>query len=320
MLSRIAESLFWLGRFVERAEGIAISLQVQHTASLESDMYNKDGWEPILNAVGQLNAFYEIHDTPSSDNVIDYLVFSPENPNSILECITRARENARGVRDMISKESWEILNITYHEMNKFNMDSVRREGPDKLFSFIRERSYLFEGVAEITMYRGKGYHFLRAGKYIERADQIARILDVKYHIPLPRVEDVGNPLDIYQWKTLLDSTGSYEAYLQHYNIKIVPLQIVELLILNRNLPRSLLFCMDRVLQSIREISPSKDHFFANTAEQKVGKFYNHIAYSTVEEIFYFGLHEFLTNFINDLLNIGDEINKAYFGYYNLAES
>ncbi|HRG46493.1 MAG TPA: alpha-E domain-containing protein [Leptospiraceae bacterium] len=314
MLSRIAESLFWLGRFVERAEGISISLQVQHSASLEADLYGFNNWEPILNAVGQLSPFYKVHKEASSDNVIDFLIFSPENPNSILECINRARENARGVRDMISKESWEIMNVTYHELNKFNMDLVRKEGPDKLFNFIRQRSYLFEGATEITMFRGKGYHFMRAGKYLERADQIARILDVKYHIPLPRVEDVGNPLDIYQWKTLLDSTGAYEAYLQHYNIKITPIQIAELLIFNPQLPRSLLFCMERALQSFRHISTVREKFFANKAEQKMGKLYYQIAYSNADEIFYFGLHEYLTNFINDLIDIGDEINHTYFGY------
>lgn len=314
MLSRIAESLFWLGRFVERAEGISISLQVQHSASLEADVYGFSNWEPILNAVGQLSSFYKVHKEASSDNVIDYLIFSPENPNSIMECINRARENARGVRDMISKESWEIVNVTYHELNKFNMEMVRKEGPDKLFNFIRQRSYLFEGATEITMFRGKGYHFMRAGKYLERADQIARILDVKYHIPLPRVEDVGNPLDIYQWKTLLDSTGAYEAYLQHYNIKITPIQIAELLIFNPQLPRSLLFCMERALQSFRQISSIREKFFANKAEQKIGKLYYQIAYSNAEEIFFFGLHEYLTNFINDLIDIGEEINHTYFGY------
>ena len=314
MLSRIAESLFWLGRFIERAEGISISLQVQHSASLESDIYGFNNWQPILNAVGQLSSFYKIHTEATSDKVIDYLVFSPENPNSILECIARARENARGVRDMIPKESWEIINVTYHELNQFNMDLVRKEGPDKLFNFIRQRSYLFEGATEISMFRGKGYHFMRAGKYLERADQIARILDVKYHIPLPRVEDVGNPLDIYQWKTLLDSTGAYEAYLQHYNIKITPIQIVELLVFNPQLPRSLLFCLERVRQSFRNISSVPDKFYANKAEQKIGKLYYQIAYSTAEEIFFFGLHEYLTNFINDLINVGNEINRTYFGY------
>jgi uncharacterized alpha-E superfamily protein len=314
MLSRIAESLFWLGRFIERAEGISISLQVQHISSLEANLYNTHSWDPILNAVGQLSSFYKIHPESTSENVIDYLVFSPDNPNSILECINKARENARGVRDMISKECWEILNITYHEMNKFNMDQIKQEGPDRLFNFIRERSYLFEGVAEVTMYRGKGYHFMRVGKYIERADQIARILDVKYHIPLPKIEYVGTPLDIYQWKALLDSTASYEAYLQHYNIKITPLQIVELLVFNRNLPRSLLFCMDRVLQSIGEISPRKELLYANIVEQKAGKLFTQMAYSDAEEVFYFGLHEYLTNFINDLYRIGDAMNKTYFGY------
>lgn len=314
MLSRIAESLFWLGRFMERAEGLTISLQVQYAASLEANLTGLKHWEPILNAVGQISNFYKNYEEATADNVIEFLVFSPNNPSSILECITRARENARGVRDMISKETWEALNVTYHELSHFNMESVRRDGPDRLFNFIRQKAYLFEGVTEVTMVRTKGYHFMRSGKFIERADNIARILDVKYHIPLPRIEDVGNPLDIYQWKTLLDSTASYEAYLKYYNIKIVPIQIAELLVLNPLLPRSLLYCMEQTLNSIKEISHVKEKFFANKSEQKVGKIYYQLAYTSIEEIFFFGLHEYLTNFINDLINVGDEINQTFFGY------
>ncbi|MDX1958195.1 MAG: alpha-E domain-containing protein [Leptospiraceae bacterium] len=315
MLSRIAESLYWLGRLIERAQGISISLQVQHSASLESsDYYDQKSWEPILNAVGQLNTFFAKHKYATQDEVIDYLVFDAENQNSILSCINKARENARGVRDMISKETWEIINITFHEFNNFNMDVVRKEGPDSFFHFIRNKGYLIDGATEITMFRGTGYHFMNVGKYMERADQIARILDVKYHIPLRRVEDVGNPVDIYQWRTLLDSTGAYEAYTKYYTSKIVPIQVAELLIFNRQIPRSLLFCMEHALESLREITPVKERFFANSSEQKIGKLYYNLAYTDIEEVFFFGLHEYLTNFINDLITIGLEMNHTYFGY------
>jgi uncharacterized alpha-E superfamily protein len=299
---------------MERAQGISISLQVQHSASLEaSEYYDSSNYEPILNAVGQLNAFYATHDKASPDNVIDYLVFDLDNPNSIISCIHKARENARGIRDIISKETWEMINVAFREFENFNMNLVKKEGPDNFFHFIRNKGYLFDGVTDITMFRGTGFHFMTCGKFMERADQIARILDVKYHIPLRRVEDVGNPVDIYQWRSLLDSTGAYEAYTKHYSTKIVPIQVAEILIFNYHLPRSLLFCMHQALDAVQGIFPNRDRSFLNRAEQKIGKLYYNLAYTNIEEVFFFGLHEYLTNFINDLISAGIEMNYCYFG-------
>jgi uncharacterized alpha-E superfamily protein len=315
MLSRIAESLFWLGRLMERAQGISISLQVQHSASLEvSEYFDSNNWEPILNAVGQLSNFYTTHPKADPDSVMDYLIFDLSNPNSIKSCISKARENARGVRDMISRESWEIINVFYHEFNDYNMDLVKKEGPDEFFHFIRNKGYSFDGVSEITLFRGTGYHFMQVGKYIERADQIARILDVKYHIPLKSVSDVGNPVDIYQWRTLLDSTGSYEAYVKYFTTKITSIQVAELLIFNRHLPRSLIFCMDEALKSLKEITHQKEVFASTGSEQKIGKLYYQLNYANIEEVFFFGLHEYLTNFINDLISIGNQMNQDFFGF------
>lgn len=313
MLSRIAENLFWMGRMVERAEGTARALSVQFSSTLEEEG-PQTTWEPILNAVGQLNGFFEFHTEASRENVIDYLVFNPENENSVVECIHQARENARGVRDMISQETWEILNITYHEIYNFDREKLQNDTTDKFFHFIRERSHLFHGVTASTMFRGTGYFFLNAGKYIERADQTARILDVKYHIPLKRIEDVGNPVDIYQWKSLLDSVGAYEAYLKVYGTRILPIQIAELLIFNQKIPRSLLFCIERALQSVKSISMEKEKYYANKAEQKLGKLHYQIAYASIEEIFFFGLHEYLTNIINDLIAVGNQMSYTYFGH------
>lgn len=315
MLSRIAESCFWLGRFMERAQGISISLQVQHSSSLEeSGYYNTKNYEPILNAVGQYNSFYSVYREASPENVIEYLVFNLNNPNSVLSCINKARENARGIRDIISKETWEIINVTYHEFQNYNIELVKKEGPDNFFHFIRNKGYLFDGVTEITMFRGTGFYFMSCGKFIERADQIARILDVKYQIPLRSVQDVGNPVDIYQWRTLLDSTGAYEAYIKQYSTKIVPIQVADMLIFNMKLPRSLIFCMKHALESLLAVFPNRDKNFINKAEQKLGKMYYNLACSNIEEVFFFGLHEFLTNFINDLISIGEEMNRYYFGY------
>jgi uncharacterized alpha-E superfamily protein len=314
MLSRIAESLYWLGRLMERAQGISISLQVQHSSSLEvSEYFDNSNWEPILNAVGQLSSFYKTHNKANPESVMDYLIFDLSNPNSIKSCISKARENARGVRDMISREAWEIVNVFYHEFNKYDMELVKKEGPDTFFHFIRNKGYSFDGVSEITLFRGTGYHFMQVGKYIERADQIARILDVKYHIPLKSVSDVGNPVDIYQWRTLLDSTGSYEAYVKYYTTKIEPIKVAEVLIFNKRLPRSLIFCMDEGLNSLKEITHQKEIFSSTKTEQKIGKLYYQLAYAHIDEVFSFGLHEYLTNFINDLISIGSQMNVDFFG-------
>jgi uncharacterized alpha-E superfamily protein len=300
---------------MERAQGISISLEVQYHSSLEaSDYYDNSNWEPILNAVGQLGKFYSSHDQATGPNVMEYLIFDLENPNSIKSCIHKARENARGVRDMISKETWEIVNVFYHEFSQFDINRVLNDGPDRFFHFIRNKGYAFDGVTEITMFRAKGYHFMNSGKYIERADQIARILDVKYHIPLKRVQDVGNPVDIYQWRSLLDSTGAYEAYVKTFTTKIVPINVAEMLILNKRIPRSLVFCMSHGLDSLKEINPKKDRFFTTKSEQKIGKLYYQLAYTTIEDVFFFGLHEYLTNFINGLIDIGLEMNHDYFGH------
>jgi uncharacterized alpha-E superfamily protein len=315
MLSRIAESAYWLGRFMERAQGISISLEVQHNASLEvSEGYDSNNYQPILNAVGQLNTFLMKHDKASPENVMDYLIFDLDNPNSILSCINKARENARGIRDIISKEMWETVNVTYHEMQEYNLTKVKSEGPNSFFQFIRNKGYLFHGVTEVTMFRHTGYNFMKAGMYMERADQIARILDVKYQIPLKRVEDVGNPLDIYQWRTLLDSTGSYEAYIKNYSTKIIPIQVADLLIFNRHLPRSLYNSLEQALNAFKKITPVNDKNFANNAEQKIGKLFYDIAYTNIQEVFFFGLHEYLTNFINNLISAGIEMNYCYFGH------
>lgn len=318
MLSRIAENLFWMGRLIERAEGIARALTVQYFSTLEENI--NPTWEPILNSVGQLEPFFEIQDLASPANVIEYLIFSETNPSSVFQCISKARENARGVREMISKETWEILNVTFHEIENYSREKKEqiKNKPDGLFLFLKERSFLFQGVTDNTMFRGTGFHFLEAGKFIERADQTARILDVKYHIPLKRIEDVGNPVDIFQWKALLDSIGAYEAYLKCYGTKILPIQVAELLIFNKEMPRSLIFCMDKALISVREISQEisreKGSMYMNRAEQKLGKLYYQLAYSNIEEIFFFGLHEYLTNYINDLIGLGSQMNYTFFGY------
>ncbi|MCB1189173.1 MAG: alpha-E domain-containing protein [Leptospiraceae bacterium] len=315
MLSRIAESLFWLGRYIERAEGISRSLEVQYVSSIEEDEQHRlRDWTPVLNSFGQLAAFFNTHIEANFDNVVNFLVFDEDNENSVINCITQARENARGVRDMISKETWEILNVTYREIANFDMERVQKEGPDKFFHFLRERSYLFQGVVESTTFQGDGYQFMENGKFIERADQTARILDVKYHIPLRRVEDVGSPIDIYQWKSLLESVGAYEAYLKYYDTKILPIQIAELLIFNIHCPRSLIFCMDKAIRAIQALSNKKGKFFSSKAEQKLGKLYYQLAYGNIEEVFFNGLHEFLTGFMNDLISIGNEMNYSYFGH------
>ena len=315
MLARIAESLYWLGRLTERAESTSRMLEVQHYASLEAEETGLSSWEPILAVLGQLTSFKEEYEYASSENVIDYMVFGVRNPSSVVECIKQARENARGSREMIPQELWRILNVTFHEIVNFNMDLVRREGPDKFFNFIKEKGYLIQGVINSTMFRGLGYQFLQAGKYMERADQTARILDVKakYLSYSGSISAKEETLDIYRWKTLLNSVGSYEAYVKTYGTKIDPTHVSELLIFDTFLPRSLLFCIERTKIAISEITIEKEKYYSNRMEQMLGKLFHQLAYSSIDEVLNTGLHEFLSKFISEISNITFEMNYSYFG-------
>src|SRR5205085_8949511 len=240
MLSRVGDRIFWMSRFMERAENMARLLGVTSNVVLcSSPETQEQNLLAPLTITGSTDAYLARHKTTSLPALIDFMALDSENPVSIWTCVKSARDNAHAVRWQITSEMWETLNATWIDMRSFRRSRVIGPEATRFFDWVKERSHLFRGVTYGTIMRGEAFNFSRLGTFIERADATARILDVKYHILLPRVEDVGGALDYYQWNALLRSVSSFETYRTLYRDQIFPIKVAELLLLERRMPRSL---------------------------------------------------------------------------------
>ncbi len=310
MLSRTASNLYWMSRFVERAENTARILDVAYRMSLLTrDPHLQDQeWFAPLNITGTLFPFSGRHDVVNSRQVLHFMALDPDNPASIYNCALQARENARAVRGSITSEMWEVINATWLEMKNMDEDRMHSRGISNFFDWVKERSHLFRGVTFGTIRRDEAFHFHRLGTYVERADNTARILDVKYHVLLPSVEDVGGAVDYYQWSAVLRSVSAFEAYRKVYRDVITPLRIAELLILREDLPRSLHFCLRDVYQILNIVRNSQ----SGEATRQAGEIYSQLQFGRISDIFNQGLHEYLTTFLDGTARLGEEINESFF--------
>ena len=247
MLSRVADRIFWMSRQMERAENTARILGVTSNLVLFGtvDVQEENLLAP-LSITGTEELYKERHDKLDLPALIDFMALDEKNPSSIYSCLKWARENAHAVRWLLTSEMWETLNATWIEVRAIPRSRVIGSGATEFFDWVKERSHLFRGVTYGTIVRGEAFNFSRLGTFLERADNTARILDVKYHILLPSVEDVGGALDYYQWAALLRSVSSFETYRQLYRDQIFPIKVAQLLILERRMPRSLAACFDQV--------------------------------------------------------------------------
>lgn len=310
MLSRVADSIYWLNRYVERAENIARFVDVNLNLLLDAPVVMTHQWEPLILTSGDGNLFRQRYGAATADNVIRFLTFDENYPNSILSCLRAARENARSVREIISSEMWEQVNTFYLMVNDASHAQPLPELPS-FFAEVKMASHLFAGVMNATMTHNDGWHFGRLGRLLERADKTARILDVKYYILLPAVNDVGTALDELQWIALLKSTSGYEMYRKRQR-RISPTGIAKFLILDREFPRSIQFCLLEAEQSLREVTGSGTATWHNSAERTLGKLRSELDFMTVEEIVQIGLHEFLDHIQTELNQIGDRVFETFF--------
>ncbi|MET0322457.1 MAG: alpha-E domain-containing protein, partial [Duganella sp.] len=254
-------------------------------------------------------AFEEQYPTVAAREVIDFMVRDTGNPSSIVSCLTEARENARAVRGTLTTEVWEIQNQTWLDMQKLLKGPMLDDDPSKFFEWVKYRSHLSRGVTLGTMLRDEAVHFIRLGTFLERADNTARILDVKFHsgTPAPATGDAMNQRDFYYWGALLRSVSGFEIYRKVYRDVITPARIAELLMLRGDMPRSLLACMDEVVQNLRAV---RNDVSADT-ERLAGRLHAALEFSKIDDILEAGLHDTLTRFLADINQLGDRVSRDF---------
>jgi len=316
MLSRVAGSLYWMSRYLERAENqarlIDVNLQILLDFGQVSAETLKEHWVPVLRSSGDEEQFFKLFDTADNESATDFLTFRLENPNSIISCIFNARENARQVRDQISSEMWEVLNDAYHFIQGADAKKVWNEGASAFYDQIKRYSHLFQGITVSTFSRSEGFEFIQFGKYLERADQITRLLDIKYHILLPHASDVGGALDTAQWHAVLRSASAVEAYRRYYVADILFKKVVEFLLFDESFPRSLKFCVEQMNDFIQLITEGGSVVTLEAEPmQRFAAFLSRLSKVDIEAIFNRGLHQFLDAAQVEIASIGAHLYTNY---------
>jgi len=311
MLSRVGESIYWMARYIERAENVARIMDANYHMILDLPAGIGEQWEPLVVTTGDEELFEELYEGYTRENVVHFLTFDLRNQNSILSCLQAARENARSVREWISSEMWQQVNTFYLMVKEASRRRDAIELPHEFFVDIMMASHLFAGLSENTMTHGEGWEFARIGRMLERADKTARIIDVKYFILLPSVEYIGTPFDHILWGAILRSASAFEMYRKSYG-QIVPDRIIEFLLLDRDFPRAIHHCLIMAELSLRNISGTMRGRFTNHAEKALGRLLADLDYTQIEEIKAFGLHEFLDNIQTRLNLVGTAVSETFF--------
>jgi uncharacterized alpha-E superfamily protein len=315
MLARTADNLYWLARYMERAEHLARIVNVtRRLAALPStNERDRAEWESALSSVGALERFETMHDTIEPDDAIDFLVYNTENPSSIVNCIECGRFNARAVRTALTAETWDTINTGWLELKRLqNLRGSVRNDPDvlgQLLDLAMKMSLDVDGSCYRTMLRNDAYWFGRLGLYVERADNTARLLDVKYNILLPETEVVGGSLDYFQWTAILRAVSALTAYNWVYRDSVKPWLIADLLILRQEMPRSLISCYDNIVRFLDALARA---YGRQGASQRHGRqVLTRLENTSINQVFAAGLHEFITGFIEDNNLLGAEIAEQY---------
>lgn len=318
MLSRTADHLFWMARYTERAENTARMLDVNVQTSLlpQSAEANERGWRAMLGISELQSRFDEKYDVLTAKDVIDFMVREPSNPSSIASCLHAARENARAVRGTLTTEVWETQNATWLEVKDRLRDNRLEQDPSQFFEWVKYRSHLSRGVTIGTMLKDEALYFIRLGTFLERADNTARLLDVKFHnaehlsMAEQRQRQSSDPEpqnDFYYWAAILRSVSGFEVYRKVYRDLITPARVAEFLILRGDMPRSLLACMDEVITTLGEVGNQAS---ADT-ERFAGKLHAELRFNRIDDILQQGLHDYLTKFLERVYELGNRVSKDF---------
>ena len=311
MLSRTADNLYWLARYVERAEYLAriLDTTLRLTALPLAYVGESNEWESAVATAGCAKPFFAAYSEANEETVTEFLAFSTDNPSSIRNCIETARLNARGVRTALTIEMWDSINSAWLELRKWGNGPPSREEFARFLRWVMSSSLSFDGSAYRTMLRNDAYWFSRLGVYIERADNTARILDVKYHLLLPAQERVGGPLDYFQWAAILRSVSALTSYHWVYRQNVKPWLVADLLMLRDEMPRSLASCYENLVQNLDRIA--KAYGLQGPAQRHARAVRARLENSKIEGIFQSGLHEFIDDFVEDNNRLGSALAQQY---------
>jgi uncharacterized alpha-E superfamily protein len=318
MLSRTADHLFWMARYTERAENTARMLDVNVQTSLlpQSAEAAEHGWRAMLSISELTGRFNEKHALLTPRDVIDFMVRDPGNPSSIASCLREARENARAVRGTLTTEVWETQNATWLEVQERLRGNRLEQDPSHFFEWVKYRSHLSRGVTIGTMLKDESLYFMRLGTFLERADNTARLLDVKFHNAhrLSQAEqrdkqrnDPDAQVDFYYWTAILRSVSGFEGYRKVYRDVITPARVAEFLILRGDMPRSLLACMEEVVAMLTEVGNQAS---ADT-ERFAGRLHAELRFNRIDDILHDGLHDYLTKFLERIYELGNRVSRDF---------
>lgn len=308
MLSRTADHLYWMSRYMERAENVARMLDVNYRMSLlpQTPAEVESQWRAALDTMGLLELYTTTGEAFQPAAVMRFMVLDRSNPSSIFCCLRAARENAHAVRGTLTSELWETTNATWLAMRSFSPEGLEGDGASEFFEWVKFRSHLSRGVTVGTMLRDEAVYFIRLGTFLERADSTARILDVKFHELGAR----GKPdeaAEYYQWSAMLRSVSAFEIYRRVYRDVITPAKVADLLILRRDMPRSLAYCMGEAWALLQEVSNLR----SDETERRAGELAASLRFGRIEDIFADGLHDYLTRFIDRVADLGNRISNDF---------
>ncbi len=312
MLSRTADNLYWIARYMERADTSARLLEVGSRISLIPSAHGyRSEWDSLLQASGMADGFAKKYGDPVQRNIESYLFFDRDNGSSVASCIATARENGRIVRTALTAQVWDALNSAYEELRALERRPRGELELSRLTEWTMRHAAMVRGAIDATLLRNDGYNFLNIGYYLERADNTARLMDVKYYVLLPRVDFVGSGLDNYQWTTLLRAMGAHRAFHWAYGGEVTAGKIAHFLILNPQSPRSLTTCVAGIANHLGRLS--KAYGRDTEAQSRAREMLTGLDGETVERIIDEGLHEYLTRFIGDAASLGVAIHDVYLG-------
>lgn len=313
MLSRTADHLFWMARYTERAENTARMLDVNHQTALlpQSSAVAELGWQGVLSISELLPDYNALHGEVSARGVMDFMVRDESNPSSIVSCLRSARENARAVRGTLTTEVWETLNTTWLDVNRLLRSGAFERDPGQFFDWVKFRSHLSRGVTQGTMLMDEAFYFIRIGTFLERADNTARLLDVKFHALqgdfFGAAGDKGQEYDFYHWSAILRSVSGFEVYRKVYRDVIKPERVAQLLILRPDMPRSLHSCLNEVVVNLERVAPQ----CGSESLRRAGRLRADLQYGRIDEILATGLHAYLTQFLDRVNELGGHISREF---------